>query len=1388
MENPLTTPAPPLDPEELGLRKSHLRFPVVGIGASAGGLAALQQFFRLLPSQCGMAFVVILHLSPKHESSAAEILQRATGMRVRQVVEPLPIEVDNVYVIPPTKDLSMNDGELRLTPSSRARHGRHTAIDLFFRTLAQVHQENAFCVVLSGLGTDGAVGLARIKELGGVTLAQSPDDAEYDGMPRAAVATGKVDIVLPVAEMPERLLALSRNMKRIQLPPDAPSPHLPRDPAVPSAELTEAALSDIMTLLRLHTRHEFQQYKRATVLRRIERRLQVRGLPDLPAYRDFLKQNSAENEALLQDLLISVTNFFRDRDAFEALEREVIPRLFEGRQPENTLRCWVAGCATGEEAYSLAMLLREQADRMANPPDFQVFATDIDERAIDVARAGLYPGAIVTDVPPSRLRQFFTKEAGSYRVAKSIREKVLFASHNVLCDPPFSRLDLVCCRNLLIYLERRAQTGVLEMFRFALNRDGVLFVGVSESAEAAGESFQPLNKKHRIYRAANAVAAARPLPVLHVQPADRHANDPQHSAAEVRRQSPAEVHRRCLEQVMPPSVLIDANSNILHLSEGAGRYLEHGGGLPTHNLLANINEELRLELRTAIYSANQSKRNVEVRGVRLEQGGLVRHIHLSVRPFRGDDGAPLALVVFEEAPGPDAVAPHSADAIGREIVEQLEKEIRTLKEHLQTTVEQSEASTEELKASNEELQATNEELRSATEELETSKEELQSMNEELTTVNYELKMKVEETGRVNDDLQNLIASTDIATVFVDKGLNIKRFTPQAATLFNLIATDAGRSLLDITHKLDYPQLPDDAQEAFSALRVTERSVRSVDGRHFLARFLPYRTADDKISGAVLTFIDVTALRQAEEKVRAGEERMRVVAETTRDFAIITTDEDGLVTAWNIGATRLFGWSEDEMRGRPLDETFTESDRQAGVPAQERQCALETGRSEDERWHLRKDGSTVYCSGVVTPLNSAAVRGFAKIARDMTDHQHMAVAREELLTHEKSVRRQAQAANSLKDEFLAVMSHELKNPLNLIHVNAELLMRMPEAKSSTSLARAADAILTAARSQSKIIDDLLDLSRVRTGKMTLRRTPLCLHEVLTPIMAAAAEQAQEKGLALAYRGDPGLTVEADHTRLEQIIWNLVSNAFKFTPAGGSVEVHLDAGDGGFARLMVTDTGRGIDPTFLPHLFDMFTQEGRGPQDRGLGIGLALVRELVQAQGGEVTARSAGIGKGSTFTVVFPLWQGRAPQHALPPLKGPSPFAGKRVLVVDDSPDTVFALSELLRLEGAEVETAGDGRQALELLRRQGCDLLLSDLGMPDMDGLQLIAAALALPARPFKVALALTGYGREADARRALAAGFDGHIPKPVSMAAVERVAGPLLRRAPPPPPASPPSA
>jgi two-component system CheB/CheR fusion protein len=1375
----------PSTPKNSHLARSTLEFPVVGIGASAGGIQALMTFFEHMPNDCGMAFVVIMHLSPKHESNVDKIIQNVTKMPVLQVTQAVAIERNRIYVIPPALDLSMNDGYLRLQQPERER-GPQVAIDLFFRALADVHHSHAVGIVLSGSGADGSVGLSRIKEQGGVTLAQAPDDAEYESMPSSAIETGMVDIVLPVAEMPQRLVELSQNLQVLLARKDPLSPLSDiEEKDIPEGEVeyaqahtqskpNELALREILAALRSRTGHDFRHYKQATVLRRIERRMQVNALRDMPSYARHLQSHPEETPALLADMLIGVTNFFRDREAFEALERDIIPLLFEQKQDtdDKSLRVWSAACSTGEEAYSLSMLLADQAEVSGVRGDIQlqVFATDIDDRALETARAGTYPEAIVTDVPPARLRQYFVKEQNHFRMQKELRERILFARHNILRDPPFSRLDLISCRNLMIYLDRDIQVEVLRMFHFALNPGGYLFLGSSETADACSQLFTPVDKKNRIYRAKDVGSSLRRAPTGPFQgfalsiPPRPPLNEPYRRNKKF---SFADVHQRALEQYAPPSVIVNHEGEIVHMSDKAGSFLRYVGGEPSLNLTTLIHPQLRLELRTALYQAAHTGKSVEARRVRLERDGRNFYVNMVVRPFRDNEaGSEYMLVLFDEVEAcmdsSTLEHPDTKDSV----LTQLEAELQQTKEQLQITMEHSETSTEELRASNEELQAINEELRSATEELETSKEELQSINEELTTVNFELKTKVDETSKINDDLQNLISSTDIATVFVDRKMRIKWFTPRARDIFNVIGNDAGRSLLDITHRLDYPLLHQDAAEAFGELHLVEREVHNRNNdRWYLARFLPYRTLDDRIQGAVLTFIDVTDRRRAEAQLQDGEAHMRRLAQSTKGYGIITLDCNGIITTWNRGAEAIFGYTEMEAIGKCIDMIYTQADRDAGVPEAERKRALEQGQASDERWHLRRDGSQCFFSGLVNPLvdNDGTVIGFAKIARDLTEEKQQNFNQQNEL---ESI----QAANLQKDQFFAVLSHELKHPLNLIQLNTDLLARSQAAKNSQSLRKATQSIQNAVRSQSRIIDDLMDVSRIRTGKLKLQFSTLNYQEVLRGIEAVFAPLAQAENVTFdSYKPEQPIYIHADPTRLDQIIWNLLNNAWKFTKGGERICMQLER-DGELARLDVIDTGEGISADFLPKVFDMFGQADMQHAQRskhGLGIGLALVKQLVEAHGGRIEAFSEGIGRGARFSIWLPIHlQTELELSELGSGAEIGGLAGIRILLVDDSPDILETMCELLESEGAKVTTADGGAQGIELAEQALFDVIVSDVGMPQIDGHKMMTAIRGGTTNAQTPSIALTGYGTLRDVEKAKSAGFTLHLRKPIDLQAL----------------------
>jgi len=1319
---------------------------MVGIGASAGGINALREFFGRMPPDTGMAFVVILHLSEDHESNLAEILQSQTAMPVSQVNETVRVEPNHVYVIPPAKNLALVDGEIRLTEPSRVR-GVRVSIDLLFRTLADAYGKNGIGVILSGTGSDGALGLKRVKESGGFAFAQDPSDAEYDGMPKSAVATGLVDLVLPVAAIPAKLAALKRRSDGFQLPAKGGEVGVEE----------EVALREVFTLLRVATGHDFSSYKRPTVLRRVARRLQVHELKSMVEYPEFLRQHPQELRGLLSDLLITVTNFFRDPRAFAALQAEVLPSLFQGKTGADTVRVWVAGCATGEEAYSLAILLREYAASLSDPPGLQIFASDINEAAIAIAREGRFEENIVADVSPERLRQFFVREGTRYRVKTELREIVLFAPHNLLRDPPFSKLDLITCRNLLIYLNHLTHERLLELFHFALRPGGFLFLGSSEFADTQTRLFTPVDKRHRLYRSRKTVSAS--LPSLPSPGQWQQVWLPETAAPNLmQKPSYGDWHLSLLEALAPPSVLVNEDFEIVHLSENAGKYLFFGGGEPSRNLLKVVRPELRLDLSAVLMTAKQEGRASEIRNVHLGIGDGQRSLNLSAHPAALSETSRFFLVLFGEGGvipegGSSLAAAVEEPAVGS-MVRHLETELKLTQDRLRSMVEQYETSTEEFKAANEELQAINEELHSASEELETSKEELQSLNEELITVNQELKDKVEEIGRVNSDLQNLISSTDIATVFLDCDLSIKRFTPRAQELFNVIASDVGRPLDHLTHRLEYPSLIEDVMGVLESLHPVEREVRSTDGSWYIARMLPYRILEDKVDGVVLNFLDITERKRIELAYQQTQERLRLLIESTDDYAIFTTTQEGLINFWNPGAERIFGYHEAEILGQHMAILFTPEDRERGLPEQEMRIATAESRASDERYHLRKDGKRFYASGVLTPLLAGAQHGFAKIARDLTARKQM----EEDL-HQ---------ADRRKDEFLATLAHELRNPLAPLYSGLEILRLEKRANGEVlgMLSRQVEQLV-------RLVDDLLDISRITQGKIRLRPERIELKTLMEWAVEASRSPRGERLQKLMVSLPPQpLVIEADGARIAQVLSNLLTNASRFSPPGAEIWLSGER-EGSQGVIRVRDQGRGIPPEMLSKVFEMFTQveDPSGTAQGGLGIGLSLVKGLVELHGGTVQAKSGGLGQGSEFSVCLPLAQSRTPPPK--PVKARKEkktlTKGKRVLVVDDYESGRNTLGRLLRMMGYQVLLAEDGPSGLQAAAEFRPEVVLMDINMPGMSGLEVARRLRGTPEFSATRLVALSGYGQEEDFKRSREAGFDFHLTKPVGMEALEEL-------------------
>lgn len=1188
-----------------------------------------------------MAFVLVQHLDPTHESLTAELLGKHTAMKVEQIVGDTPVRPNHVYVIPPNKHLSIRGGVLQLSALSE-RRGLRMPIDFFLRSLAEDQHEKAIAVILSGTGTDGGLGAKEIKGAGGMVMVQDPETAMYDGMPLNAIATGAVDYVLPIESMPAQLQRYVQHS------------YVKAPEARPAVERVHDQVNGIVALLRVRANFDFSPYKKQTLTRRIQRRMGLRHVEQMSDYLALLRTDAAETKALFKDLLIGVTSFFREPQAWEFLEREVVPRLIGEKDPRAPLRVWVPGCSSGEEAYTLAMLLIEQIDRAQKPLQLQIFASDVDRDALDAGRAGIYPESIAVDVSPERLRRFFTKVDGSYRVNKEVREALIFAEQNLITDPPFSKLDIVSCRNLLIYLDEEVQRKIISLLHFALVDGGYLCLGSAETIGAAEDLFEPLSKKWRVYRR---IGPARPdkvqfpvAPSAQPEPAPVAHSEP----VALPNRLTALLQRVLMARFVPASVVINRRYEILYYCGPTHLYLAHPPGPPTQDLIAQAREGAQAKLRSALRRAMAAAEPISVGGVRIQRNGAFARIAICVEPVKEwKEAEGLLLVSFADEPdhGPrarrgKARAPKEAE---ESLLRQLEYELKSTREDLQSTIEELETSNEELKAANEEVMSINEELRSTNEELETSKEELQSLNEELSTVNTQLQSKVDELEGANNDLDNLLTSTNIATVFLDRDLRIRRFTPAATQLFKLIGSDVGRPISDIVQQFTDLQLLADARTVLEHLTPARDEVKAHDGRWYVRQVLPYRTQDNRIDGVVITFSDVAAeaLQDARgraeasaEKLHEKEELLRSIVDTAAE-GVITIDERGIVTTFNRAAERIFGYAVGEVVGHNVNMLMPspyreEHDRyiarylQTGVA---RILGL-VGREVSGR---RKDGSVFPMDIAVSMFHDGTCDYFTGIVRDITQ-------RKEAERRERE--RQAELAHVLRvttsGELAAGLAHQLSQPLSAIANDLEAC--------ATRL-RANDGMERSVRLLEHATEEVMRVGEVitRMREFMRKREPALEMIDLRGVVRVAADllrggiDKHRIALDLDLGAEP-LIVHADRIWIEQIVVNLVQNAIdalaESKEGGRTLQIRTAVDKPDAVALIITDSGPGISRQVHDHLFEPFFTTRTG----GLGMGLVISRSIAEAHDGTVSLSARTDGKpGAVARLELPL-------HRPPATKG------------------------------------------------------------------------------------------------------------------------------------------
>lgn len=1461
---------------------------VVGIGASAGGLDSLERLFANLPTDTGMAFVVLQHLSPDFKSLMDELLSRRTPLRIRQANHDMAVEPNTVYLLPPMKEMIIRQRRLLLNDRD-PRLGLTLPIDLFFRSLAQDLGTRSVAVILSGSGSDGSRGVQEISKVGGTVFCESPDTAQFNGMPLSAMRTGKVDQVLPPEEIALAIAALDKT--------DTISSR-----AKPADE--ERGVDAILHLLRDEYAIDFSHYKEGTVTRRIERRLALNRSLDIDMYVEQLRADPRELSSLYEDLLIGVTRFFRDEDAFEMLAHRVVADLVDRVDPEDQIRVWVPGCATGQEAYSIAMLLHEQLMARRRPVKLKILATDVHKASLDIASTGLYTEEQMAGVSDARLRQFFTLTAHGYRISQTLRESIVFAPHNLIRDAPFTKLDLIACRNLLIYFQPHVQKTVLTLFHFSLKPGGVLFLGSSETPGGLLDEFDTIDGRAKLYRKRRDIGLPRDLrlPIPRSTALVRPQNPPPVRGAAISTQL-LTVYDRLLDRFMPPSFLVDERGQLVDMFGGVESLLHIKPRRPTQNLVDMLGEDMKSVVSGILHRVRGDLESVQypapvipgdgrtfsivAEPIRNAQGGLT-HVLIS---FADSDGTDIPALVppFADVPRV-ALEPilHHPAVLGSELTREqrvaLEEELAYTKEHLQSAIHEHETA-------NEELQATNEELVAANEELQSTNEELHSVNEEMYTVNAEYQKKNLELQELNNDIEHLLNGTEVATMFLDRQLCIRRFTPRIAETFRVIAQDVGRPIRTFTHDLAHPTLMQDIDRVLAEGITIEHQTSDKRQRCLFLRILPYRgrtshhgdnsaeapTAPD---GVVLTLTDISALEHA----RARLAQLSAIVESSDD-AIIGKTLDGVVTSWNAGASRLYGYTAAEAIGRHASFLYPAGRKEEiDMVLQQVRASRPIDRLDTQR--LRKDGTLVDVSVTFSPIldSSNAIVGVSGISRDITQlirakqeiadreerirllldsaaeaiygidlsgacifcnsacarllgyespsaligkqmhplihhtkpdgtpsaaeqspiyeamrHREGAHVDDEviwradgssfpaeywshpILRHDEVIgavvtfldvteRRKAEQeildGVRRREQFLAMLSHELRNPLAAILSATRVL---ETAKwSDAACHEAGQVVARQAHHMSRLLDDLLDVARITRGHIMLRNervdvrdTARSAIEALGPFLAE-----HETELTVEIAGEP-LYVAGDEARLQQIQANLLSNASKYSPRGSAVRFELKR-TGHEAMIRVSDHGHGIEADMLPRIFDLFVQgnQSLARTDGGLGIGLTLLKSLVALHHGRVEAYSDGPGKGSVFVVHLPLALEDA-QSA----EGDSESHGavRTVVLVEDQDDARRMMQILLESEGVRVFPAANGVDGVKLIEQVKPHLALVDLGLPLMSGYD-VARRVRQNAEIAKIRLvALSGYGQDSDIQASLEAGFDEHLtkpPDPVRMAAL----------------------
>ncbi|MEM6469137.1 MAG: chemotaxis protein CheB [Planctomycetota bacterium] len=1326
-------------------------FYIVGVGASAGGLEALELLFSSISEESGMAFVVVQHLSPDFKSLMVELLARHTRMKIKRVENGMVVEPNTVYLLPPKQEMIIQGGKLLLR--ERVGDGNLSLpIDRFFRSLARDQGPMGISVVLSGTGSDGSRGLVDVHLAGGLVIAQQPETCKFDGMPKTAIGTGMVDAIAAPDEISDLL-------KKYISHPFASD--LQRSKVDPNS------VERIYELIQKRHGIDFAEYKPATIGRRIERRISLNDDADLNQYISRLEADEDELDQLFSDFLIGVTSFFRDPEAYSELEDKVLPELLARHDPETDFRGWIAGCATGEEAYSIAICIHEILRRADKAIPIKIFATDLHRDALGIAHAGIYTEDAVREMSSDLIDRYFTRVGENYQICSQIRDCIVFAPHNVVTDTPFTNLDLVCCRNVLIYFRSLVQRKVLSLFHFSLRKGGVLFLGASESPGELSDEFSVLSERWKLFKKLRD-SQNMPSGQTRFRPSVSIRNQARGQslsrAIDTTATRLATLYDRLLERYMPAAILLDSAKHVLHVFGGAGRYLNYTDGRLSTNILDLVHGDLHLALAGGLQRVIRQDKPIIYPAIQAFDGDQMVVIKVEINSVvtkaNTDPSFLVTLTPLEQADSAEQAFSGEAinlDEATMNRMSDLEAELRYTKEDLQATIE-------ELETSNEELQATNEEMVASNEELQSTNEELHSVNEELYTVNAEYQKKITELTTLTNDMDNLFVSTEVHTLFLDANLEIRRFTPKMAEVFNLLPQDIGRRIGAFSHSIVCDNLVQKIDSVLAEGNTYEEKLQDKRGQHFLMRVLPYRVRG-ATTGAVLTLIDIGSLIEAQEGILRERERFERAIAANRDgiWDWPNLNQDDMW--WSPTCWTMLGYESDELEPKhstwlslihPDDRRLVE---QTSLPMQN-ECYVEIHRDFEYRMMHKSGVYRWYRHRAMVDRddNGRPIRMTGSVG-DIHDRKQA-----EIQTVE------ATEAIERRDRFLAMLSHELRNPMSAVLNSVGFIDTIKERKASgiptesSSEQRTEHAfqiIQHQTKHMGRLLEDLLDVSRFGHQKIGFKKEVIDLIANTHDVQRAVEHLFEDKHQTLHIDIEAGpIPVLADQARLKQAQVNLLTNASKYTPDGGEIWYSIAKTSSSKVEIVVRDNGDGIPAELQDQIFDLFVQSEStlARSSGGMGVGLSLAKQIIDAHGGNVTVASDGPNTGSTFTIELPLTD--SPIAAKSSHMNSVMPTGMKILIVEDNIDAGDMLGETLALQGNEVQMATDGKNALEVYQSFRPEVCIIDIGLPAMDGYEL-ASRIRDDYGNESHLIALTGYGRAADRRRALESGFDAHFVKPL---------------------------